>query len=51
VKSVIFVILAALFVSGCLMKQTTRNSQGIITDEKYIIKRPVKNVIKNLEVE
>ena len=50
-KSVIFVMLVALFVSGCLMKQTTRDSRGVITEEKYIIKRPVKNVIKNLEVE
>jgi hypothetical protein len=51
VKSVIFVILAALFVSGCLMKRTTTNSAGVVTEEKYIITRPVKNAIKNIEVE
>ena len=50
-KSVIFVMLVALCMSGCLMKQTTTNSQGIVVDEKYIIKRPLKNIIKNLEVE
>ena len=53
-KSVIFVTcvaFVALFLSGCLMKQTTRDSSGVVTDEKYIIKRPIKNVIKNLEVE
>ena len=50
-KSVIFVMLVALFMSGCLMKQTTRDSSGIIVEEKYIIKRPIKNVIQNLEVE
>jgi hypothetical protein len=43
--------LIALSLSGCVMKQTTRDSQGRITDEKYIIKRPVKNFIQNVEVE
>ena len=43
--------LAALSLSGCVMKQTTRDSRGVIQEEKYIIKRPVKNFIKNVEVE
>ena len=49
--SVTFVVCVALFVSGCLMKQTTRDDRGIVTEEKYIIKRPIKNVIENLDVE
>ena len=50
-KSIIFAVLIALFLSGCLMKRTTINSQGVVTDEKYIIKRPVKEAIKNIEFE
>jgi len=47
----IILILIALSFCGCVYKQTTTNSQGAVTDEKYIIKRPVKNFIKNVEVE
>ncbi len=47
----LLISLVGLSLSGCLMKQTTRDSKGMITEEKYIIKRPIKNVIKNLEVE
>lgn len=43
--------LGALSLSGCIMKQTTRDSRGVITDEKYIIKRPIKNFVENVEVE
>lgn len=43
-------LLSYLFLTGCIMKQTT-TSNGAITDQKYIIKRPVKNFIDNVEVE
>ena len=50
-KFVVFVILIALCMTGCLVKRTTTNSVGIVTEEKYIITRPVKNAIENIEVE
>jgi hypothetical protein len=50
-RVVIFVLLATLLLSGCLVKQTTTDHRGLVTDEKYIIKRPLKEAIKNMEVE
>jgi uncharacterized protein YcfL len=50
-KAIIFVILATLLLSGCLVKQTVTNSQGVVIQDKYIIKRPVKEALKNMEVE
>jgi len=47
----LILILIALSFSGCVTKQTTTNSQGVVTDEKYIIKRPVKKFINNVEFE
>jgi len=50
-KKLIFCMLAALSVCGCVTKRTVYDQNGVITDEKYIIKRPVKNFIQNVEVE
>lgn len=44
-------MLGALFLSGCLMKRTTTDHRGLVTEEKYIIKRPVKDALNNMEVE
>ncbi len=50
-KPAVFLIsLVALCLSGCVVKRTTTDEKGR-TDEKYIIKRPVKNFIENVEVE
>ena len=35
---------------GCVVKRTTE-SGGRVTEEKYIVKRPVKNLIQNTEIE
>ena len=43
-------IICAVSCSGCLMKRTTTDWKGQ-TQEKYVIKRPVKKIITNLEVE
>ena len=40
-----------MFFSGCVYKQETMNSQGQVTEEKYIIKRPVKDLIEKVEFE
>lgn len=40
----------ALGSSSCLVKETT-SVDGRVVDEKYIVKRPVKKVIQNLEFE
>jgi len=47
----IILILATLSLVGCITRQTTRDSQGIVTDDKFIIKRPIKNFINNVEME
>lgn len=48
------ILIAALapltLLSSCVIKQTTTR-EGAVVDEKYIIKRPVKNFIENVEVE
>jgi hypothetical protein len=36
--------------SGCVTKRTT-TQRGQVVDEKYVVKRPVKNALENLEVE
>jgi hypothetical protein len=41
----------ALSLSGCVMRETTTNSRGVVTDDKYIIKRPVKDFIEKVEFE
>jgi len=43
-------LLSYLILTGCITKQTT-TSNGAFVEEKYVIKRPVKNFIKNVEVE
>ena len=50
-KLTILVALIALFLSGCLVKQTKTDPMGDVIEEKYIIKRPVKEVIENIEFE
>ena len=50
-KTVVSLALLAIFLSGCVTKQTKTDSRGIIREEKYIIKRPVKNFIENVEFE
>jgi hypothetical protein len=49
-KATIFIALTALFLTGCIMKRTVTDEKGV-TKEKYIIKRPVKEFIKNVESE
>lgn len=36
--------------TGCVVKQTTTRD-GAFVEEKYVIKRPVKNFVENVEVE
>ncbi|MEK6231615.1 MAG: hypothetical protein N2A42_07165 [Luteolibacter sp.] len=36
--------------SGCLMKRTV-HTNGRQVEEKYVVKRPIKNLIKNTEIE
>jgi hypothetical protein len=47
---IITFLLSYLTLTGCITKQTT-TSNGAFVEEKYVIKRPVKNLIQNLEVE
>jgi len=44
-------LLSYLILTGCLTKQTTTTSSGALIEEKYVIKRPVKKFIQNVEVE
>jgi hypothetical protein len=50
-KSIIFVVLISIILSGCIMRETTTNSRGVVTDDKYIIKRPVKDFVEKVEFE
>ena len=50
-KYALFVAVAVVLLSGCVMKQTHVDGYGRTTDEKYIIKRPVKELIGNAEAE
>jgi hypothetical protein len=50
-KKLLLFMLAALSFCGCVTKRTTYDQNGVITDEKYIIKRPIKDFIQNVEVE
>ena len=50
-KSISLVLIVLFVFSGCVYKQETINAQGVIIDEKYIIKRPVKDFIKKVEFE
>ena len=50
-KAILAAALMALFLSGCLVQETKTNRQGVVTEEKYVIKRPVKEALENLEVE
>lgn len=43
-------LLSYLLLTGCVTKQTTTQN-GAFVEEKYVIKRPVKNFIQNVEVE
>jgi hypothetical protein len=48
--AIIVMALAALFLTGCVMKRTVTDEKGG-TKEKYIIKRPLKEFIKDVESE
>ena len=53
-KKIIIILVTAvvaLSLSGCLYKKEKINSRGQVTEEKYIIKRPVKDFIENVEFE
>ena len=50
-KTIIFMILMTLVLSGCIMRETTTDSRGVVTDDKYIIKRPVKDFVEKVEFE
>lgn len=41
---------ATLPLASCVTKQTTRRA-GVVVDEKYVVKRPVKKFIETVEVE
>ena len=36
--------------SGCVMKRTVHKN-GYQAEEKYVVKRPIKNFIQNVEIE
>ena len=46
----LLITILTLSFQGCVVKRTTE-SGGRVTEEKYIVKRPVKNLIQNTEVE
>lgn len=41
---------AAVPLTSCVTKQTTTRG-GVVVDEKYVVKRPVKKFIDTVEVE
>ncbi|MFT5904585.1 MAG: hypothetical protein ACI9E1_000170 [Cryomorphaceae bacterium] len=43
-------LLATASLTGCVTKRTT-TSNGAVTDEKYVVKRPIKKFINNVEFE
>jgi hypothetical protein len=47
----IILILVTLSLVGCITRKTTRDSQGIVIEDKYIIKRPIKTFVNNVEME
>ena len=47
----IMCVLVVFALSGCIYKETTTNNQGIVTEDKYIIKRPLKDFVENVEFE
>ena len=49
-KPIILILVTLSFV-GCITRRTTRDSQGIVTEDKYIIKRPIKTFVENVEME
>jgi hypothetical protein len=50
-KAITIIPLIALSLSGCVMKETKTDRRGVVTEEKYVIKRPVKEALENMEVE
>ena len=50
-QSIIFIVLISIILSGCIMRGTTTNSRGVVTGDKYIIKRPVKDFVEKVEFE
>jgi len=52
-QSIFFALLLSMVsLTGCITKQTTTSaSNGAVIDEKYVIKRPVKNFIQTVEFE
>ena len=49
-KALVLILVTLSFV-GCVTRRTTRDSQGIVTEDKFIIKRPIKNFVNNVEME
>jgi len=50
-QSVLFALLLSMItLTGCVTKQTT-TANGVVIDEKYVVKRPVKKFIQTVEFE
>ena len=54
----IFKFLCLLILSGlslastsCVTKRTVTDDRGVVVDESYVIHRPVKKFVENVEVE
>jgi hypothetical protein len=50
-RYIILLSFVSIIFSGCIYKQETINSRGQVTEEKYIIKRPVKDFVEKVEFE
>ena len=50
-KSIISIALVTLTLSGCVYKKTVTDSRGVVVEDKYIIKRPVKDFVDKVEFE
>ena len=37
--------------TSCITKRTVTDDQGVVVDESYVIHRPVKEFVENVEVE
>lgn len=44
-------IIIALFLCSCVYKQEKISREGVVMEEKYIIKRPIKDFVEKVEFE
>ena len=50
-KEALIIVLSVMSLCGCVTRQTTYDSQGRVTDDNYVIERPVKKIIEKVEFE